>query len=155
VGCEATPGEEGQSPMIRSIALALICVVVGSACADELCLPKYKVITQQFEEYNQNAAMSNAVMDQIASYATKLNMNEVDPKSIHPDDAKRWRVAIEQFVIIGQHILQNMMEYKALGCSPDQQQQMQQMITKVTDDLRVSHARINSIESGLPTSTFR
>src|SRR5271166_5339814 len=112
---------------------------------DSPCLSKYKIISDQFYIYNEKSAVSNAIMDRIGTYA-----NESDIRTIHPEDAKAWRIAIENFIAVAQPILQNLLEYKAFGCSPDQQTQMDGQINKLTDDLKFSRARLNALISGMP-----
>jgi hypothetical protein len=118
--------------------------------ADSLCLSKYKAISEQFYVYNEKSATSNAVMDKIASSGE----SNIDVSQISPPDARAWRGAIESFLAVGQPMLQKFLEYKALGCSPDQQNQLTEQIDKITDDLKQSRARLNALVSGLPASTF-
>src|SRR5271166_6108810 len=133
---------------------AFIVFIVFFACrtafaADSLCLSKYKLITNQFYIYNEKSAVSNAVMDRIAIYT-----DGADVSKIHPSDAEAYRSAIEDFIAAGQPMLQSLLEYKALGCSPDQQTELNEQISKITDDLKESRARLNALLSGLPASTF-
>ncbi|MGA8690677.1 MAG: hypothetical protein WB662_12425 [Methyloceanibacter sp.] len=118
-----------------------------------MCLSKYKIITDQFYAYNEKSAISNAVMDRIATSTETTELTDVS--KIPAPDAKAWRAAIEAFIAVGQPMLQNLLEYKALGCSPDQQVQMTDQINKITEDLEQSRARLNALVSGLPASTFQ
>jgi hypothetical protein len=118
-----------------------------------LCLSKYKIITDQFYAYNEKSAISNAVMDRIATSTETTELTDVS--KIPAPDAKAWRAAIEAFIAVGQPMLQNLLEYKALGYSPDQQVQMTDQINKITEDLEQSRARLNALVSGLPASTFQ
>jgi hypothetical protein len=133
------------------MALAALFLCQPALAADSPCLSKYKTITNQFYVYNTKSAVSNAVMDRIATYYVEGS----DVSKIRPSDAKAWRAAIEDFIAAGQPMLQNFLEYKALGCSPDQQLQLNEQIDKITDDLKQSRARLNSLISGLPASAFR
>ena len=134
------------------IAIFLLLSAESAFAADDaLCLAKYKILSDQFYLYNEKSAAANAVMDRIATY-----YSETQPvQNIHKADARAWRAAIEAFIDVGQPFLQNLLEYKALGCSPDQQSQQSEQIKKVTDDLKYSRARLNSLISGLPASTFK
>ena len=100
--------------MRREIMALLAMFGCQTAFADEsLCASKYKIISDQFYVYNEKSAVSNAVMDRIATY-----VKETDISTIHPADAKAWRAAVESFIVAGQPMLQNLMKYSALGCSP-------------------------------------
>ncbi|MER9456579.1 hypothetical protein [Mesorhizobium sp. M0478] len=131
------------------VLVAVFCSQTAFA-EDSLCLSKYKVLSDQFYAYNEKSAVSNAIMDRIAAYT-----DGVDLEGIHPSDAKAWRAAIEEFVAIGQPMLQNLLEYRAMGCSPDQLMQMNHQISKNTEDLKLARARLNALINGLPASTFQ
>ncbi|RWP12304.1 MAG: hypothetical protein EOR00_27155 [Mesorhizobium sp.] len=131
------------------VLVAIFCSQTAFA-EESLCLSKYKILSNQFYVYNEKSAVSNAIMDRIAAYT-----DGVDVHKIHPVEAKAWRVAIEEFVVIGQPMLQNLLEYKAIGCSPDQQIQINNQISKITEDLKIARARLNALISGLPASTFQ
>jgi hypothetical protein len=133
------------------MALVALFLCQPALAGESLCLPKYKTITNQFYIYNEKSAVSNAVMDRIATYYIEGS----DISKIRQSDAKAWRSAIEDFISVGQPMLQNFLEYKALGCSPDQQIQLNDQISKVTDDLKQSRARLNALVNGLPASAFQ
>lgn len=137
--------------MRREIPALLAMFCCQTSFADEsLCASKYKIISNQFYVYNEKSAVSNAVMDRIATY-----VKETDISTIHPADAKAWRAAIESFIAAGQPMLQNIMEYRALGCSPAQQAQMNAQIDKITEDLKYSRSRLNALINGFPASVFQ
>ena len=130
----------------------LLAMLSGNAsfAADSACVSKYKIISDQFYIYNEKSAVSNAVMDRVATY-----VNEKDFSTIHPSDAKAWREAIEDFVGVGQPMLQNFLEYKAFGCSPTQQTQLNEQINKITEDLKFSRGRLNALVNIFPASVFK
>jgi hypothetical protein len=121
-----------------------------SLAEDSLCLKKYKAITEQFYTYNEKSAAYNAAMDRIGNYTSGEDVSK-----IRPEDADRWNRSIADLIPITQGLLQNMMEYRALGCSPDQQTQMNQMVDKLTEDLKIARANQNSLKTRLPASTFK
>jgi hypothetical protein len=114
-------------------------------------LTKYKLLATQFELYNQKSALANGIMDRINIY-----VREDDITTIKVQDARAWRSALEQSISVGRSMLQNTMEY-AVTCSsgPDQKKQSDEMIGKLTVDLRVARARMNALATGFPASTFR
>ncbi len=139
--------------LIGILVAAIAALSAGTAFAADtaLCLAKYKTITEQFYTYNAKSAASNAVMDRIAIYFSENQPVE----NIHKADAKAWRTAIEALLAVGVPFLQNLTEYKELGCKAGTPAQLDEQIQKVTEDLKYSHARLNSLVSGLPASVFR
>lgn len=127
------------------MALLAFLFCEAALAGDSQCLSKYKIITDQFYIYNEKSAASNALMDRIATYYIEGS----GVSKIHPSDAKAWRIAIETFIAAGQSMLQSLLEYKAFGCSPDQQIQLNEQINKITDDLKQSRARLNALVNGL------
>jgi hypothetical protein len=119
--------------------------------ADSLCHSKYKTISDEFYTYNEKSAASNAAMDRITTYYIEGS----DVRNIHKDDARAWKAAIEAFVSVGQPILQNLLEFKELGCQYKPEGSLTEMITKVTEDLKYSRARLTALINSFPPSAFQ
>jgi len=85
-------------------------------------------------------------MNSIAVYADISTV-----KTIQTNDAEAWRKAIKAFIHTAQSMVQNLIEYKAYGCSANDLHISNKMIEKITDDLNTSRARLNALESGFPT----
>ncbi len=136
------------------VSLAALVTMTRVAVAEDLvslCLSKYKNLEKQFELYNRKSAVANGIMDRINTYA-----RETDVTTIKTDDARAWRSALEEATLVGQSFLQNTMEYKTTCSSgPDQRRQLDNSISKQTEDLRISRANINALATGLPASKFK
>ena len=110
-----------------------------SFAEDSPCLRKYKIISEQFYQYNEVSAASNAAMDHIADYNTESH----GKLKIRPADAERWKESIKNFLTVANPLLQNLMEYKAYGCSPNDQAGLNNMIQKAREDIKYAMNNIN------------
>jgi hypothetical protein len=125
--------------------------VIRSQFFFSACFSKYKVIRDQFDLYKEKSTALNAVKDRIAAYYTE----GTPVQNVHPADAREWRAALEAFIEVVQPFLQNLMEFEARGCSPDQLSQQNALIEKAARDLKTARARLNALVSDLPASTFK
>jgi TPR repeat protein len=152
---EAQKMAREMAPKKSALAPSAATTVVAPSRAgltDE-CLAKYKIISDQFYVYNEKSAVSNAIMDRINTYYVEGS----DFSNIKPPDAEAWRAATQDAIAVGQPMLQNLLEYRAYGCiaGPDQRAQVDKLINKETEDLKIGRARLNALVSGLPLSKFQ